>query len=167
MKTTVESLQALYLKNGGNLTDAYADIADGAAVGDYTTIPDMIAACAKLNIGGASLPEGTNDGDMLVWDDTDAEWKASENPYAPLFVNIAPNQAGTALVGDKTYGEILAASLSGRTVILYRAEHGATLVVDCGVPEEYPNSVYVIAIIGQETVSLMGASDQYPEIALG
>lgn len=164
---TVESLKALYVKNGGNLTDTYADIADGAAVGDYTTIPDMVSACAKLNIGGASLPEGTNDSDLLVWDDTDAEWKASENPYAPLIVNITPSQSGTTLVGDKTYGEILAASISGRTVIFSRGEQGATLVVDCGVPEESPGSVYVVAIISREPVAVTGASDQYIEFALG
>lgn len=52
MNTTIESLQALYVKNGGKLTDTYSDICGGDAVGNYTTIPDMVAACAKLNIGG-------------------------------------------------------------------------------------------------------------------
>lgn len=52
MKTTLEALQALYVKNGGKLTDTYDDIADGAAVSEYTAIPDMIEALAKLDLGG-------------------------------------------------------------------------------------------------------------------
>lgn len=52
MKTTLEALQALYVKNGGQLTDTYDDIADGATVSEYTAIPDMIEALAKIDLGG-------------------------------------------------------------------------------------------------------------------
>ena len=45
---TIQALQALYLKLGGNLTDTYAGIAGGIPVGDYVLIPDMIAACAQI-----------------------------------------------------------------------------------------------------------------------
>lgn len=44
---TIESLQALYVKLGGSLTDTYADIAGGVPVSDYSTIPDMIAAITE------------------------------------------------------------------------------------------------------------------------
>lgn len=82
MNTTIESLQALYVKNGGNLTDTYSDICGGAAVGNYTTIPDMVAACAKLNIGG-----GGGGAEKFV-------------------VTISDNSGITA---DKTFAEIKAA----------------------------------------------------------
>ena len=48
MDTTVIALQNLYIALGGNLTDTYENIAGGAAVGDYTIIPDVINAIAKL-----------------------------------------------------------------------------------------------------------------------
>lgn len=44
---TIESLQALYVKLGGSLTDTYADIAVGVPVSDYAIIPDMIAAITE------------------------------------------------------------------------------------------------------------------------
>lgn len=47
MNTTIESLQALYVKLGGELTDTYEGIADGAAVGEMTLIPDLIAAITE------------------------------------------------------------------------------------------------------------------------
>lgn len=49
MKSTVEALQSVYLSKGGALTDTYPDIADGAPVGDYVTIPDMISAFVALD----------------------------------------------------------------------------------------------------------------------
>lgn len=53
MNTTVMALQSLYVKLGGELTDAYDGIADGIPVGDYVLIPDVIEACTQLvNEGG-------------------------------------------------------------------------------------------------------------------
>lgn len=49
MKSTVKALQSVYLSKGGALTDIYPDIADGAPVGDYVTIPDMISAFVALD----------------------------------------------------------------------------------------------------------------------
>lgn len=49
MKSTVKALQSVYLSKGGALTDTYPDIADGAPVGDYVTIPDMISAFVALD----------------------------------------------------------------------------------------------------------------------
>ena len=52
MNTTIQALQALYVKLGGELTDTYANIADGEQVGNYTTVPDMIQACTQKTGGG-------------------------------------------------------------------------------------------------------------------
>ena len=41
----VYALKELYKALGGELTDTYQDIADGAAVGDYSLISD----CLKTN----------------------------------------------------------------------------------------------------------------------
>lgn len=90
MNTTVKSLQALYVKNGGLLTDTYSDIAGGAAVGNYTTIPDMIAACAKLNIGGGG-------------------------GGAEKFV-VTLTKSGSTWTADKTIAEIVAAVNANKVV---------------------------------------------------
>lgn len=52
MNTTVQALQALYVKLGGSLTDTYDDIANGATVADYATIPDMVDAIAESATSG-------------------------------------------------------------------------------------------------------------------
>lgn len=52
MKNTIDALRALYVKNGGALTDTYDDIAGGIPVGDYTVIPDAVEALAQLELGG-------------------------------------------------------------------------------------------------------------------
>lgn len=52
MSNTVTALQNLYVAKGGNLTDIYQDIADGASVGNMVTIPDLINALAKLERKG-------------------------------------------------------------------------------------------------------------------
>ena len=82
MNTTVKALLDLYVKLGGALTDTYADIADGAEVGNYTTIPDCIEACTqKAGSGGggggggsgievvakpSDLPSSASDGSVMV-----------------------------------------------------------------------------------------------------
>lgn len=72
MKTTVKSLQGLYVELGGSLTDTYETIANGIPVGNYVTIPDMIEAVAQKapsgGGGGSSLPSVTtsDNGDVLT-----------------------------------------------------------------------------------------------------
>jgi hypothetical protein len=62
MKTTVKALLELYEKLGGSLDDTYEGIADGAAVGNYTNIPDCISACAqKAGSGGGGDPIDYNE----------------------------------------------------------------------------------------------------------
>lgn len=58
MDSTIKALQALYVAMGGKLTDTYEDIADGAAVSNYTLIPDMINAIAQIAVP-AELPSVT------------------------------------------------------------------------------------------------------------
>lgn len=61
MTSTVEALQNLYVAKGGELTDTYEDIADGVAVSDYVTIPDMINALAQLVTTQAQAVSENND----------------------------------------------------------------------------------------------------------
>ena len=72
MATTVKALQNLYVAKGGALTDTYNNIADGAQVGDYVTIPDMINAEAQLI--ATQVTANTNSGDDIPasGDDTPA-----------------------------------------------------------------------------------------------
>lgn len=44
MTTTLKAIQALYVKIGGNLTDTYDAIANGAAVSNYTLLTDALKA---------------------------------------------------------------------------------------------------------------------------
>lgn len=54
MTSTVEALQNLYVALGGELTDTYEDIADGATIANLTNIPDMINAIAELKAAEAA-----------------------------------------------------------------------------------------------------------------
>lgn len=87
---TIQALQALYLKLGGNLTDTYAGIAGGIPVGDYVLIPDMIAACAQI---AESDPGSGGGGGAFV-------------------IGVANKTL------DKTYAEILAAAQTGVCVVI-------------------------------------------------
>lgn len=80
MKTNLEALKAVYVKNGGSLTDTYEDIAGGAPVSAYKTLKDAIAALSKLTLGGG-LPETPEDG--VIMTAKDGEWLAiTENQYS-------------------------------------------------------------------------------------
>ena len=48
MGENVNALKALYVGFGGDLTDTYETIKDGAPVSDYTTISEVIYALAAL-----------------------------------------------------------------------------------------------------------------------
>lgn len=54
MTSTIQALQNLYVALGGNLTDTYEDIDDGATVANLVRIPDMINAIAQLKGTAAS-----------------------------------------------------------------------------------------------------------------
>lgn len=60
MNTTVNALKNLYVAFGGELTDTYADIADGVPVSDYVVTPDVINAIAqKVTANAAETAETT------------------------------------------------------------------------------------------------------------
>lgn len=48
MTTTVDALKAVYTALGGDMADAYDDIASGTTVGNYSVIPDVVNAIAKI-----------------------------------------------------------------------------------------------------------------------
>lgn len=102
MNTTVQALQALYVKLGGSLTDTYDDIADGATVADYATIPDMVDAVAKKAQSGGGGGSTTG---MIV------TFTASGGTYS----------------ADKTLSEITEAFTSTKNVIGYNSETGYVL----------------------------------------
>lgn len=82
MDTTVKALQALYVALGGDLTDTHEGIANGVAVSDYVTIPDMInAIAAHVGSGGAAeLPVVTAEDDGKVLTVVDGAWAADSLP---------------------------------------------------------------------------------------
>ncbi len=55
MNNTIVALQNLYVAMGGELTDTYEDICDGAPVADLVIIPDMINAIAALKASQAEI----------------------------------------------------------------------------------------------------------------
>lgn len=74
----VYALKELYKALGGELTDTYQDIADGAAVGDYSLIADCILAIAQI-VGGSKLPEVSADDNGKVLKVVDGEWAVGED----------------------------------------------------------------------------------------
>lgn len=58
MNTTVQALKNLYVALGGELTDTYAEIADGVPVSNYVVTPDVINAIAqKVEANAAATTE--------------------------------------------------------------------------------------------------------------
>lgn len=81
MLTTVEALKQVYVSLGGELTDTYATIADGVAVSDYVTNPDVIAAIAvKAASAGVELPAVTAEDNGKVLTVVSGKWEAAEIP---------------------------------------------------------------------------------------
>lgn len=156
MNTTVQALQALYVKLGGSLTDTYDDIANGATVADYATIPDMVDAIAEVTEsgGGSSLPSvsGTDNGNVLTV--VDGAWSkapvpaelpettSSDNGDVLKVVNgewekaaesatsgmiVTFTASGGTYSADKTLSEITEAFTSTKNVIGYNSETGYVL----------------------------------------
>ena len=156
MNTTVQALKALYVKIGGSLTDTYDDIANGATVADYATIPDMIDVIAEVaeSGGGSSLPSvsATDNGDVLTV--VDGAWSkapvpaelpettSSDNGDVLKVVNgewekaaesatsgmiVTFTASGGTYSADKTLSEITEAWTSTKNVIGYNSETGYVL----------------------------------------
>ena len=83
MTSTIEALQALYVAMGGELTDTYNDIANGEAVGNFVTIPDMINAIAELKANETpELPAVTSADNGKVLKVVDGEWAVGADATA-------------------------------------------------------------------------------------
>lgn len=78
---TVEALKALYIAFGGELTDTYEDIADGAAVSDYSLTPDVICAIAKkAPAASVELPKVTSSDNGKVLTVVSGKWAKAALP---------------------------------------------------------------------------------------
>lgn len=76
----VYALKELYKALGGELTDTYQDIADGAAVGEYSLIADCILAIAQLaSSAGIELPKVTSADNGKVLKVVDGKWAVGED----------------------------------------------------------------------------------------
>lgn len=64
------------------------------------------------------LPSGSNEGDLLVWDYDNSEWRVKSDPKAPLIVTLTAGQTAGQFVGDKTYKEVYDAFIAGKTVVV-------------------------------------------------
>lgn len=115
--TTIKSLKDMYVKLGGSLTDTYADIAGGKAVGTYATIPEMIQACTKKASGGETLPDYTaaDNGKFLGVVEGEAAWAEINGPFV---VEMTADEQTGVYTSTTTYGEAYSAIQAGKTVAL-------------------------------------------------
>lgn len=120
MNTTIQALQALYVKLGGSLTDTYGAIASGEQVGNYTTIPDMIEACVQKtgSGGGSALPAVTAEDNDKVLTVVNGAWDKAESGGAEDYdVTFAiSTDGGMSVTGDHTAQEILTAYNQGKNI---------------------------------------------------
>lgn len=77
--TNVEALKKVYVSLGGNLSDTYDDIADGATVENMTLISDVIEAVSKKasTIEGLPPVSSTNNGKILKV--VDGKWALADD----------------------------------------------------------------------------------------
>lgn len=115
MNTTVQALQALYVKLGGSLTDTYDNIADGATVADYATIPDMVDAIAQISKAENLINSVSNDDNGKVLTVVDGAAEFAEPETNTFVVTYTTDEHGD-ISCDKTAAEIYAAYESGKTI---------------------------------------------------
>lgn len=115
MNTTVQALQALYVKLGGSLTDTYDNIADGATVADYATIPDMVDAIAQISKAENLINSVSNDDNGKVLTVVDGAAEFAE-PGTNTFLVTYTRDEHADISCDKTASEIYAAYESGKTI---------------------------------------------------
>lgn len=115
MDTTVQALQALYVKLGGSLTDTYDNIADGATVADYATIPDMVDAIAQISKAENLINSVSNDDNGKVLTVVDGAAEFAE-PGTNTFIVTYTRERQANISCDKTASEIYAAYESGKTI---------------------------------------------------
>lgn len=128
MNTTVQALQALYVRLGGSLTDTYDNIADGATVADYATIPDMVDAIAQISKAENLINSVSNDDNGKVLTVVDGAAEFAEPETNTFVVNYAEDEDEN-ISCDKTAAEIYAAYESGKTITATVPRAGATVVM--------------------------------------
>ena len=118
MNTTVKSLQDLYVKLGGSLTDTYSAIASGIPVSNYVTIPDVISAINKIaENGGSSLPAVTSMDNGSVLTVVEGEWNKAQISNEIELVTFT-QMAGTSGTCSHSFSQISNAVTAGKLVIL-------------------------------------------------
>lgn len=131
MNTTVQALQALYVKLGGSLTDTYDNIADGATVADYAIIPDMVDAIAQISKAENLINSVSNDdnGKVLTVVDGAAEFAEPEtNTFIVTYTADGADEHAD-ISCDKTASEIYAAYESGKTITAQVEDMEQTIVM--------------------------------------
>lgn len=122
MNTTIQALQALYVKLSGLLTDVYENIASGEQVGNYTTIPDMIEACtqkAESGGGGSSSVEAIEF--EYAGEIGSAQTLTSVKTAAEIFA-LAQNSTGLIAVaeaGEGAFMQAVVGAITATTLQLY------------------------------------------------
>lgn len=152
MNTTVQALQALYVKLGGSLTDTYDNIADGATVADYATLPDMVDAIAQISKAENLINSVSNDdnGKVLTVVDGAAEFAEPEtNTFIVTYTADGADEHAD-ISCDKTASEIYAAYESGKTITARVERIGSTLIM---------HLVVISSISGQNVISFTASGD--------
>lgn len=114
------------------------------------------------------IPNGSNEGDLLVWDDDHDKWKAQSNPNAPLIVTMTAGQEEGSLIGDKTYKEVFDAMQLGIPVSAVIQGASATRVVDAFLAEG--NYYLTYSSLGSGTPTLAaaaGSANEYISFTVG
>lgn len=169
MKRTVKALQDLYVKLGGQLTDTYANIADGIKVGLYKRIPDIIEAVKEKASGGggAGLPEVTaaDNGDVLTV--VEGAWAKADAPSGgALVIGINYDEQAEIQSLNKTWQEIYNAMSSGRgAIIVNEVDEMAWIVVNIFVNTEATPPIYALTD-SYDTGYQADSADGYPINAL-
>lgn len=158
MNTTVQALQALYVKLGGSLTDTYDNIADGATVADYAIIPDMVDAIAQISKAENLINSVSNDDNGKVLTVVDGAAKFAEPETNTFIVTYTADGADehADISCDKTASEIYAAYESGKTITA-QLEGMETAVV--------MHLFTIASISGQNVISFSALGESGPQFA--
>lgn len=120
MNTTVNALQAVYVKVGGSLTDTYDGIAGGAPVGGYSLITDVLKAIF-VKCGG-SLSEVYED----IQEGAVSEY--AQTPDAISAIGKVVEIGGGALDCDFTFNVVGGGQLL-QTKVVFSGE------AECNIPD--------------------------------
>lgn len=89
--TNVEALKGVYVSLGGELTDTYPSIANGAPVSDYVIIPDVISAISVKATGAIELPTTTTADNGKLLTVVDGVWNKANAPAELPAVSATDN----------------------------------------------------------------------------